>query len=179
MRIERGELVVLLVLAGLVMAFTLALWLPDQRDVGGRRRLIAQRETTLARLRAAEQIDAVTAPAHAADVPALERALPAKSDLGPLLEELSEDLAASSLLVRQLQARAVVKGRDFDRIPMSLQFTGPYLACLEFLRRVEGYGRIVRVDRIDIAGTSTEAEQPLLVDIELSTFARADPEGSS
>ncbi len=179
MRVDRGELVVLLILAGLVAAFTLALWLPSQRDVTGRRRLIAQRETTLAQLRAAGRSDAATDPALAADAPSLELALPPKPDLGPLLEVLSEDLAAKSLVVRRLQARAVIEGAEFDRIPMSLRFTGHYRACVEFLRRVEGYPRIIRVDRIDIAGTSTEAEQPLLIDIEFSTFARADKEGSS
>jgi hypothetical protein len=176
MRGDRGHLAILLVLVGLVAVFVV-MWLPGHRQRLARSELIEDREATVHRMRAAiEAGKADTAESPGATEGGVS--LPRAPDLGPLLQQLAEDLAAESLEIRQLQARAVVSGVDFNRIPVIVQFAGPYAACLRFLARLEVQERIVRIDRIDIASTSTKPGQPLLVDIELSTFCQPGGEGS-
>lgn len=113
------------------------------------------------------------------EVVQFERSFPDAIDVGALLERLGEDLASQVVTQQEIQARNVVEGVDFNRIPLTLQFRGSFSALFGFLKRIEAHERIVRIDRITVMRENRSGDGLLNVVIELSTFSRATQEQPS
>ena len=180
MRIDRVQLTILLILGVFVTVFVVGAWRPHYCRIAALKTEIEARQATLHHLQD-QQVDASlnVAPLFAARVATFDRAVPVKAGLGPLLERLSCDLAAESVVVRQLQANTVIEGDEVDRIPITLQFEGPFPSLFRLLQRFESDARILRIDRIDVSSSTGEPGATLVIDVEMSTFARRAQEGAA
>lgn len=182
MRIDRGQVVILLVLGGLMAVFVALFGRPHFQAASDIRVKIRQLEQQLQDIlpaSGAEEEATESRPEADLTTAEIDIAVPFNSELGALLEKLSGDVAAESVVVRQLEAKSVVEGSDFNRIPITLRFEGSFEALFGLLQRIETTPRIIRVDELDIRGGSPEFDLPLVVDIQLSTFFRTAEENQS
>ena len=99
------------------------------------------------------------------------RSVPNSTALGPLLEQLSIDLASASMTSQEIAAKPIVEAEGFNRIPLTLACRGFFKDVFGLLQRIESYDRLVRVDRLQIDSDAEVPGQPLIVRMELSTFA--------
>lgn len=108
----------------------------------------------------------------------LQTSVPEESDLGSLLEQLSRDLGATDVTDEAIVVQTNRSSGPFNRIPLDLRFDGGFLAMFNFMRRIETYDRIVRVDRIQIGFNRSNAEKPLRIDMQLSAYYRSAEGGT-
>lgn len=178
MQISGDQLIKPLILVAVVGAVGAGLWLSQKsrhRGVSDQISVLQaqvgedqQRAKTLQSL--TEQVEQIRIEAHrfTTSVP--------DSTVG-LFEQLSADLSAQPVLDKEVQAKQVVHGVDFSRVPLVLEFKGTFQDILNFLERIESYDRIVRVDRIDVS--SQKHGEPLSVRLELSAFCNTTQEKPS
>lgn len=169
MRIDRDNLTLAGLVVALMVGFTVGLWFPHRRAVAAKQQEIDNQQQQFS------SILAKTAPVASRsdhDVPAVDRelAIPPGAQLGPLLAQIGEDLKVGAVSDQQLQAKAIVDGGDFSRIPLVLHFRSTFGVLFEFLGRIESHKRIIRIDRVVVRADGSDPQHPLRVDIELSTF---------
>ncbi len=174
MRIDREKLVMPAMLAGTLGVFLVGFGLPHQRKMAQKRQEIAATQELIR----AGQDDAADLARFTVEED-LEAAVPARAGLGPLLEQMSQALAAETVEEQQIQAKTTVQGSDFHRIPLTLRFMGSIDAVMGLLHWIESNERIIRVDRLDITLDTEQIGRVLLVDIGLSTFFHAAEGGAS
>ncbi len=176
MPIDRNILILSAIVVGLAAGFVVGLWLPHRRTTAAKQQQIRQRQDALAAVnakaetRSSPQSDRSRA---AMSPEKLKLAIPARPDLGLLLSQIGQDLNAVSVTEQQLQAKTIVDGSDFSRVPMTLRFRGSFEALFDFLHRLESRQRVIRIDRVMVRRDGVGNAKMLQVDIDLSTFFRA------
>jgi Tfp pilus assembly protein PilO len=145
-----------LVLGGALAALALDwMWLagPQCAALGeARARLAALRiELAAARREAATRADTKRTVRDAAR--ALRRAasrLPEQRELGALLASVADGARDAGLELLRLRPRPERAAGDHVEVPVELEMRGTYLGVLEFLHRLDGLGRLVRVGDLRI-----------------------------
>lgn len=176
MRIKRDHLILALPIAVLIAVFVAGLWFPHRRALAARQEQVRVRQEQITAERAKTTSSSPPTMDHSdSDLSEaqLELAIPARPELGLLLSQMGEDLNTISVIDQQLQAKAIVDGSDFSRIPMTLHFQGSFNALFSFLQRLESRQRIIRIDRVVVRQDRGGGLETLRVDIDLSTFFRA------
>lgn len=170
MRIERDQWRTILIVAGMVTAFVLAVWLPDR---------MAQR-TVQARIDAAQRqlgfdrLGALGLKQLADEVAELERLstdsrrrVPGSGEVADLLRQLSADLSTARVSQQQILTQNVSHGRDYSVMPLVVEFQSSFPAAFSFLRGVESMPRLVRVSKLEIDGSPDRPDEPLSVRLDL------------
>lgn len=182
MPIDRNDLVLAGILSVLVAIFVMGVWLPYRYELSEKTQILSSDEEqlrlALTNLRNSTTYDSGQSDERLSQAE-IDLAIPVGSELGSLLTQIGEDLHGTSVTERQLQARAVVLGEDFNRIPLTLQFKATYTAFFNFLQRLELRQRIIRIDRLGVRREVKDTGDSVVVDIELSTFFRPLPEDMS
>jgi hypothetical protein len=103
--------------------------------------------------------------------------VPPDSDLSPLLESVGSDLTPGAAPEREIVTKPTIPGQPVARIPFSLQYRGSFSGTVALLDRLHNGSLFTRVERIVMErGTGTEANHPLRVTVDFSTFARTSKE---
>lgn len=103
----------------------------------------------------------------------VNKIVPHTSDLADVLRRINSELLAQGMSNQEVQTQAIIKGSDFNVIPLSLRFEGEYGGIFEFVKNIEGMARLTRINRLDISGVPTKSTEPVLVRMELTTFSTA------
>jgi Tfp pilus assembly protein PilO len=153
-----------LALAGVLLVLVLDwLWLAGPQCgalVESRARLATLRsELAAVRREAATRADTKRAVRLAAR--ALRRSaarLPDQRELATLLASVADGARDARLELLRLRPKPERAAGDHVEVPVELEMRGTYLGALEFLRRLEGLGRLVRVGdlRIERPGRAPE-----------------------
>lgn len=177
MQVERDQIKTLLILVGIVAAFVLGVWLP----LNSKRKRV---EASMAELQQTMQGDrtmAVGLAAMGAQINALQIAVdrsdkivPNQNELASLLRDWSTELDAQQVEGQDIDPQEMYVGQDYTLIPIKLKFHGSFMAAFRFLRHVESMNRLIRFGSIQMNGNPDEAEEPLIVRVELSTFFMPD-----
>lgn len=182
MRIKPDQLILVALTAALTLGLVFGLMMPHRNHLAQKRQQLRAGQDQLNVLIQQAKAPQLPEPEVIQDGPTdqqIDLAIPIGSELGPLLTQLGEDLQHPSVVDQQMQARAVITGHDFSRIPLSLRFKGDFEALFQFLQRIESRHRIMRIDRLDVRRDGNKPKRPVTVDIELSTFFRAKSGESS
>lgn len=181
-RISRDYLVLVLITATVAAVFVVGLWIPHRRDLASKQQQmqVAQNDlaTHLATATKKPTIQAVPS-GRTISGKKMEKAIPMGAELGDLLTQMGEDLQNDSVMDQQVKARAVVEGSDFNLVPLTLHFRGSYDALFDFLQQIESHERIIRIDRLNVHRDARNAEDAVVVDIELTAFFRSKSGGAT
>ena len=175
MRIDRDQKITVALLAGMVVLYVGAVWLPlrMKQDVLDSR-LQSARAATNPVNADADDLKTLTSTvdqlrrAAGAD----RRVVPAAPELAELLKELGAALEALSVAEQEIQTQPVTVGATYGTIPVTLRFNADFPAVCKFLARVESMGRVVRVTRVGVEAERSTAKgpQPPQVQTELVAF---------
>lgn len=174
MRIEADQKNAAILLAGVAAVFILTVWLPTRAErahVEGHidtleQQLGVDRNQTgsLDDLRAA--VDRMRRTIDESD-----KIVPAEDDLAGLIRQLSARLARHGLTDQEILTEAIVAGRDYNMIPLTLRFRGSYDAVFSFIKDTEAMRRLVRIDELVINGEPSRTHHPVSVRVRLTTFS--------
>lgn len=173
MRLERDLWLTLGAAVGLIALFGCTLFLPQHLKQQRLTQQLAEAEMELDQNRQGTAgMDKLQA-----DVDRLRKALaeapktvPAETDIAPLLRQLSSDLEVLQVSDKEVVTQPVVDGTNFGLVPMTLKFTGSYRTLYEFLQRLEGNPRLIRVIRLELDGSVEQLGQPVQARVDLMTF---------
>ena len=179
MRLESDQIKTLAALALLLIGFIAGLWLPTRLERAALQgRIDDHRRQLDDDLFGADSVPELRR--HVADLQDLiarsDRQVPPTHDLGPLLGTISARFADHALLDPEILTDTIVRGRDYDVIPLSLRFGGTYDHVYAFLRDVEAMKRLVRVYQLQVTGNPTRPDDPVIVRMRLATFSAAEGE---
>ena len=173
MRIERDQVRALVVMAALVVLFVCGLWLP-------RHFKSASIQERIATAKAQIDMDTPAAqelPSLAKQIKELERSIkehrqyiPAPTEQAAMLHEVSSDLQVQNATDQEIQTQAAVTGSDFGLMPVVVNFHASCPAVFEFVRKVEGSPRLVRISKLHLDGNPNSLSEPLRASVELCTF---------
>lgn len=112
--------------------------------------------------------------------------LPANDGLGPLLRNLSNQIAQEQLVDQSIRTLDAVQSDNYTALPIEVAFRGRSLSALRFVRHVEQMDQLVQLTELSLvrertAGASAESgEEPVTVQakVTMRTFVSADKEGS-
>jgi Tfp pilus assembly protein PilO len=177
MRIESDQIKTALALGVVVAVYALAFWLPRQReaaqlkaDIAAQQRQHAANSQTaqdIARLRQA--VSDLQRRAAASDA-----SLPTTADPGALLRGVGARMADARLTDQEVQTETPVAGADYLLIPLSLRCRGSFGGVYDFLAGFESGDRLIRCTQLSISGTPTAPDEPLVVRLEVMTFAAVE-----
>lgn len=84
----------------------------------------------------------------------LDRRIPARTELGGFLREISGHLNNEKLSSQLIEPGNPRRQELFHTLPIIMRFQGSYLSLAEFLKRIHAMQRLARVQRLTITGDS-------------------------
>jgi Tfp pilus assembly protein PilO len=79
-----------------------------------------------------------------------DRKLPQRKELGDFLRQINASLAEQDLTNKMIQTGQPAPEGRFQRLPITMQFTGEYLPLVTFLDRMAKTKRLAQVRRLNI-----------------------------
>lgn len=79
------------------------------------------------------------------------RRLPQRKELAGFLREIASNLVQENLSNQIIQPGSATRGPLYNRLPISMQFEGEFLALARFLQRVDEMTRLTRIEHLKIA----------------------------
>jgi len=117
----------------------------------------------------------------ASDLPNLERVvaritdrIPSESNLGVVLESLSNRLAELKVSAQEILTHPTVNSKDFSRVPVSIKFRGASELAFAILQHLNSAPYLARIGRLTINQPGDGV--PPEISIEFSVFHRATQE---
>ncbi len=173
MRAEKDQIRAFLVLVLLVGAFVGGVWYPihsKQKQVAAEIAAIEQanqtdRTTTVGLPALGQQIVAME---HTVD--SMDKIVPRETELASLLRQWSTELEAQQVDSQDIQTKPIVRGADYNLIPIEMRFRGSFMSAFRFLRHVEGLNRLIRISELEARGNPDRPDEPLVIRIKLATF---------
>jgi Tfp pilus assembly protein PilO len=150
----RNNFIVLAILAAVVAAAMVLVYVPQQRELARLSTAISQEK-----VRMSDNASLCSAvPAMIRQVQDLKKSysnfdqrLPKQIELGGFLREISGDLAQESLVNQLIEPGSPKRSELFHTLPITLRFRGTYLSLASFLKRLSQMERLTQVERITIA----------------------------
>jgi hypothetical protein len=102
--------------------------------------------------------------------------VPFQPDIGQMLEEVGRDVVGSTAAEREILTKPTVPGFPLNRAPVLLKFKGSAEQAFALIRKIEGDGRLTRIDRVLLEQAAPGTDKPLTVLVEFSVFSRASEE---
>jgi Tfp pilus assembly protein PilO len=168
----RNNFVVLAILAVVIAAAMVLVYIPQQRELTRLRKATSQEK-----VRMSENASLCAAvPAMIRQVQDLKKCysnfdqrLPKQIELGGFLREISGDLSQESLVNHLIEPGSPRRSDLFHTLPITLRFRGTYLSLVSFLKRLSEMERLTQVERITISnkGEAPKPGAPWSLDIEL------------
>ncbi|MEW6188682.1 MAG: type 4a pilus biogenesis protein PilO [Actinomycetota bacterium] len=154
----------------LVVAFFLLAWLPQQnRKAQIRKQMEEERKkqetakATLSRLKAAKEESAQIE----AKLLSLSKRIPKEPELPSLIIELQDIATQAGIDFISIKPSVLSPKESFSEIPLSINITGGFFDVVDFLYRLEGLSREIKVNAVNI---SVKEYPELSVDISASAF---------
>ncbi len=154
----------------LVVAFFLLAWLPQQnRKAQIRKQMEEERKrqetakSTLSRLKAAKEESAQIE----SKLLNLSKRIPEEPELPSLIIELQDIATQAGIDFISIKPSVLSPKESFSEIPLSINITGGFFDVVDFLYRLEGLPREVKVNAMNI---SVKEYPELSVDISASAF---------
>ena len=158
----------------LILAVTVIVYLPQGRKIDDVQTKIASEK---AMLRSNEQRAAIL-PDVARRVEEmrtlyreLDRRIPARTELGGFLREISSHLESDRLSSQLIEPGNPSREELFLTLPIIMRFQGSYLALAEFLKQIHGMQRLARVQKIKIA--SAPGKSALDIELQMNIYFTA------
>lgn len=150
----RNNFIVLAILAGIITAAMLLVYIPQQRKLTGIRTAISKEK-----VRMSDNASLCSAvPAMIRQVRDLkncysnfDQRLPKQIELGGFLREISGDLSQESLVNQLIEPGSPRRSELFHTLPITLRFRGTYLSLASFLKRLSEMERLTQVERITVS----------------------------
>ena len=150
--IAKDSCIVLGVLAGLLIAAVLLVYVPQGQKLDELRAKIVTRQLSLS----ADATKASVVPQMLRDVEEMKRQyknfdqrLPQRRELGGFLREISGNLERSGLADPLIEPGNPSREELFHTLPIIMRFKGSYLSLADFLKRIDAMERVTRVRRIN------------------------------
>ena len=154
LRMMKDSWIVLGVLAGLVSAAVVFMYVPQGKRLDELRTAIATQELELS----ANAAKAAVVPALLRQVESMklrykdfDRRLPRRRELGGFLREISGHLNQEDLSNQLIEPGNPSREELFHTLPIIMRFKGSYLALASFLKRIDRMERLTRVHTLKIA----------------------------
>ena len=178
MSIDRDQIKPLLILGGLVAVFILGLWMPLHVKTSRVREQIDQVCEQIGLERAgSESLEELIVRIKKLQVAIdrFDRHIPQDPQLASLLSDLSAQVEALEIVNIKMQQHNLIRGADYQVIPVTLSFQGGYESAFRFVDEIESMHRLVRINRVKFTGDGnpTAADRLLNVTTELDTFSSA------
>ncbi|MDI6689408.1 MAG: type 4a pilus biogenesis protein PilO [Actinomycetota bacterium] len=163
----------------LVVAFFLLAWLPQQnRKAQIRKQMEEERKrqetakSTLSRLKAAKEESAQIE----SKLLSLSKRIPKEPELPSLIIELQDIATQAGIDFISIKPSVLSPKESFSEIPLSINITGGFFDVVDFLYRLEGLPREIKVNVVSI---SVKEYPELSVDISASAFTLIKPQQAS
>jgi len=176
MKIERGTIKAVIAVGVMLAAFVGAVLVPTSiQNARHQGRIEKAREdlgigvidkTSLERLRYEKQ-DLLK------QVEDTGRSIPNEQGLSRVLQDLSGLINAPGVRDQQIITDKTKLYADYNIMPVKMQFSAPFATAFDMLNRIETLKYVVRIDKLDIEAEPDYPQQPLIVNLELSTFFAA------
>lgn len=106
----------------------------------------------------ADAAKAAVVPAMARDIKAMrqlyskdwDRRLPQQKEQAEFLREISASLSQAKLFNQMIRLGQPTHGRLYNRLPITMEFEGEFLALARFLKQVDGMTRLTRIEELKI-----------------------------
>ncbi len=176
MRIERDRRRVLMVVAAVGLVCGLGVYLPARHTRAGLEARAEQArqeigydasKTSLRELH--DQVAELRLGSHET-----QRYVPRTDELAEVLRGLTESLQAFGATVHEVVVGDIRHHRDYSTIPMKLRFDGSFPGAYGVLKQIEAMNRLIRVERLSLDTSVSDASSPVRVDLELTTFYTPD-----
>jgi Tfp pilus assembly protein PilO len=188
MRIDRDQIRVVLILAALVALFIFAAYRPSLATAQNVRADIQRQKAQLG-IAQNESRDLVRLVKNVEELRAslsgAQQYIPNENELADLLRNLSQTLDAQQVTGKELQTKAVIRGADYNVMPVDLKFTGSSKAVTNFITALETMPRLIRIDKLEVtcernrpAKDTEKSSDHLKIHMELSTFFSDAAEGT-
>jgi len=159
---------ILVVVTGSMMAFV---YLPQQRRMEDiRTRIATQKETLKSDVQKASVLPDMIRQVREMkeryrDV---NRKVPARTELGGFLREISGNLAVESLTNQLIEPGNPAHEELFNTLPIIMKFRGSYLALASFLTRMDKMERLARVQKLGIDSDSKSSD--LNIEVQMNIY---------
>ncbi len=172
---KRDNLIVVGLLAALVVAAVVFVYLPQQRRLRDLRTRVARQKVQLA-----DSSDrAAAVPDMLRQVQAMrvrysnfDRRLPQQKELGGFLKEISGNLAEADLSDQMIRPGSPKHAALFHTLPITLRFKSSYLSLAGLLKQLEEMKRLTQVEKLSIfqrdrerPGAASELDVEVLMNI--------------
>ncbi len=158
----RDNLIVCGILAVLLGAAVIGVYMPQSRKL---RDLQAQAITQKLEIEASSEQTAAV-PALISRIQTMkqrykdfDRRLPRSKDLGGFLKEISGNLASSVLTNGRMDTGNPTRQDLFHTMPITMRFSGSYLALTGFLDRINQMERLTRVQKLLVKMPASRSDQ--------------------
>jgi Tfp pilus assembly protein PilO len=168
--LSRDNLVVLVIVVVLVATALFGVYMPQAAQ---REELERAIEIDRARLEQTEhKIEVVPAMAQRVETMRLEykdfdRKLPQRKELGDFLRQINASLAEQDLTNKMIQTGQPTEEGRFQRLPITMQFTGEYLPLCTFLDRMARTKRLAQVRKLNIIRND---DGKLSIDLQMNIY---------
>jgi Tfp pilus assembly protein PilO len=160
MHIDKEQGIVLGVIATLVLAFVVGVWLPDSRKMQVYQERIATAEEQLgpnfhrptALAEREKRVQLLRARLAASD-----RTIPEGPELAPLLLSLARTVQDQGVADPQTQTLDVRHHRFYSEMPVELELTGDFASLFRVLQSIETMPRLVRLDALNLRSLREDA----------------------
>ena len=170
-RLTPDNWVTLVILAAIVTAAMLAVYLPQAEELQALRHRMAS-------LRLAMDADAKKAsvvPNMVLEVDAMkrrykgfDRRMPKRKELGGFLREISSILASEQLSNQLTEPGNPKREALFHTLPIIMKFQGSYLSLASLLERIDGMERLTRVQKLLV--TKDRKSEDLNIEVQMNIY---------
>jgi len=153
-RLSRDNLIVLGILAVVVLTYSLVVYRAQSKSLDAAQVEMAERQRQLE----ANTRQATRVPPMIRQIEKMKqrfnqdwhRRLPQRQELAGFLREISSNLAQENLSNQMIQPGNPGRGRLYNRLPITMNFEGDFLALAGFLGRVDKMTRLTRIEKLII-----------------------------
>ena len=159
------------VMAAVILATTVALYIPQKRKLEDTRTQIASQKALLqgnAQRAAILPEVAGRVEEMKARYQQLDRRIPGRTELGGFLREISEHVQNSKLSNQLIEPGNPHREELFHTLPIIMRLQGRYLALADFLKRIGKMQRLARVQKLTI--TSEPKTGKLDIELQMNIY---------
>lgn len=185
MSIERNQWIVASVIAGLVLVFIFAVWVPESRKLARYQERIEAAELALGpnfnqpavlatRMQEVEELQA--------RMDSSDRYIAADPDLAELVRSLTEAAKANQVRDQEFSIKTNRDYKQYSEIPVELETRGSFDAVYGLIEAIEMMPRVVRIDGLSLrtVGRGSQRVQPEMeATFRMSGFFTERQEGGS